>query len=1019
MSRNKLIRIYFSLGFVLVLFLCFSFISRAQQNNSDAIAVRILPNPHHYSITRWYKEQGFKGAPQALTVDGYEAIRDGRTVYVNATNVVGTTIYTNIYLISYNQTANTQTSDVLGKIVSHWKFNNNFTAAESEGQCNIGSVPCNSDKDCTTGYKCSADSSDYRNKCVPQNDPNCSSDTDCSAGVFCSSLKAKITRDISRVSRLSELRAALDEYKLENKRFPVLEAGTFVKNKTVSTWPSWNGVLLPALGVSSINDPINSMGYCPGFEASTCWNKNNNTFFDKTPVGHLKFPSMSRVIYYSTDSNGSVYTLCAGMESPISYNTPDPNKDPFALSKFRCDDTVMNNTSAANTLPKIVDYQLNGVTGKEFNGFIKVSDAENNPLTFTFTTGVGAWASWNPSPVIQKTNNPNQIKLYSPQAGAPGNYNFTFTANDGTGTMTTTTIPIKISESQVLLEAEDITHVLRPGNNLEYSFVYTGAGGLNKTLVKESGRNLGGFLLLSSTKIGDNKYEIKMKSDKNDLVWFPGDTPFSSNTTTIYQLSVGNVTKKIKINIVVEPPILDFNCPQEARIGRPYACFIGNKNQGDHIISYVASGLPNELILDDEYTSGGVSQYDNNEKNLTANQSWFSKNFGKLFAYLGFINYKEVSAASSNTTYQPDLSGSYYIHNKVSTQLVVGTHNITIDATNEFKTPSSKSFQLKINSFCGDGTKNYPNSEGKGGYYNDGYEDCDGTQGVTTDVSQSSVSLQYSCDSNTALEYPIKNGNYCIFSSPLKGGGFRGDGICEAINLTTGAVLETPTNAREDCGTGAGGNNGTTGICGDGVINQATEVCDCDPAVTGYCDLGGKTCKDFNFWAVAPYGGLSLSCNVNNNCQSFVTSGCLYPHQSLNNSVFTCENGWKNCNNNVTDGCELQCCPSCNNKTCGPDGCDGSCGSCGTNQVCKNGQCCTRNCTNKECGSDGCGGWCGTGPNQGCSLDKVCTSNYKCRLPNCGDYEYCETGYLCCRKNPGYEFCFPHSSPNDCDGGGL
>jgi len=62
-------------------------------DSADAIGVRIIPNPNHYSISRWYENQGFTGSPQSLIVDGYEAIRDGRTVYVNAANLKGKLIY--------------------------------------------------------------------------------------------------------------------------------------------------------------------------------------------------------------------------------------------------------------------------------------------------------------------------------------------------------------------------------------------------------------------------------------------------------------------------------------------------------------------------------------------------------------------------------------------------------------------------------------------------------------------------------------------------------------------------------------------------------------------------------------------------------------------------------------------------------------------------------------------------------------------------------------------------------------
>ncbi len=33
----------------------------SSQSSSDAIAIRVMPNPNHYTIERWYQEQVFKG----------------------------------------------------------------------------------------------------------------------------------------------------------------------------------------------------------------------------------------------------------------------------------------------------------------------------------------------------------------------------------------------------------------------------------------------------------------------------------------------------------------------------------------------------------------------------------------------------------------------------------------------------------------------------------------------------------------------------------------------------------------------------------------------------------------------------------------------------------------------------------------------------------------------------------------------------------------------------------------------
>ena len=96
MKRNKFILLVFVLVFVSG-FLGWEKYVQAQ-NESDAIAVRIFSNPEHYGINEWYEKQGFTGSPQALIIDGYEAIRDGRTVYVNAINSSNKNLYTNIYL---------------------------------------------------------------------------------------------------------------------------------------------------------------------------------------------------------------------------------------------------------------------------------------------------------------------------------------------------------------------------------------------------------------------------------------------------------------------------------------------------------------------------------------------------------------------------------------------------------------------------------------------------------------------------------------------------------------------------------------------------------------------------------------------------------------------------------------------------------------------------------------------------------------------------------------------------------
>ncbi|RJQ31440.1 hypothetical protein C4572_02555 [Candidatus Parcubacteria bacterium] len=78
------------------------------------------------------------------SVDNYQAVQDGRTTYVGATNVDGQ-IFGNIYLISYNQGADEKTVEVYNRLVENWNFNNNIVSAN---ECSSIGKPCSSDLDC-------------------------------------------------------------------------------------------------------------------------------------------------------------------------------------------------------------------------------------------------------------------------------------------------------------------------------------------------------------------------------------------------------------------------------------------------------------------------------------------------------------------------------------------------------------------------------------------------------------------------------------------------------------------------------------------------------------------------------------------------------------------------------------------------------------------------------------------------------------------------------------------------------
>jgi len=254
---------------------------QAAQPSPDAIAIRVIPNPDHYSAWRWYSEQGFTGSPQSLTVDGYEAVRDGRTVYVNAANVVEDNLYTNIYLISYNQQAQQATQDIFSRILSHWKFNTNIT---DTAQCNQTTITCLIDDDC----------------------PN---------SEYCNSSKAKITRDTYRLADLAEIKIALANYQKTYNYYPKLESGSYLPGRTISVWPSWQETLGKELSMTLPYDPINKLGECPNYDEITCWNEQSKNFAGTITNDSIILPDNSRVYVYIVASEGSSYNICGVMES--------------------------------------------------------------------------------------------------------------------------------------------------------------------------------------------------------------------------------------------------------------------------------------------------------------------------------------------------------------------------------------------------------------------------------------------------------------------------------------------------------------------------------------------------------------------------------------------------------------------------------------------------------------------------------------------------------------------------------
>ena len=364
-------KLLITLGIIIIpilLLVGFRFTLADTVNNSDAIAVRIMPNPNHYSIYRWYTNQGIGGSPQALTIDGYEAVRNGRSVYIasaNVNDVDGSNMlsendlfYTNVYVISYNQEVKDSTLDILGQLLNNWKFNTNITQP---------------------------------GRCAQAVSTICSSASDCLTDDYCKSSKTVAIRDAKRLADLADMNTALNSYKDSHGGFcPNLQAGSYIPGKSISTWPSWQATLSAQLGVALPVDPINKLGKCSAdstenqkYNLTTCWNEVDREF--SVPTGNaFNLPENSAAYLYSASSDGKSCSFLAPTEAGlvcdnngtcIVKNSLFDRLNGYCGDgivetdlKEQCDDKNTNNNDDCNnsckwTIKKIPDvpFSINGV----------------------------------------------------------------------------------------------------------------------------------------------------------------------------------------------------------------------------------------------------------------------------------------------------------------------------------------------------------------------------------------------------------------------------------------------------------------------------------------------------------------------------------------------------------------------------------------------------------------------------------------------------------------------------------
>jgi len=320
----------------------------------DGIGFRIMPNPDHLSAEEWYRAQGFGGDPEPILVDGYSAVRVGRSVYINAANKFGDpALYTNVYILSYSDGAHEITQNIYNQLLQNLIFNYDNVTNERVCRDRFGDyvhdeggaiVMCTANLDCLS----------Y--------DENASCDAD----------KDKLQRDLERITILSELEKTLENYRaftggrkscaldgadldypcvddadcefLDSRAIceifggtvPNLESGSYLRTLSTSLWPSWQTELGSAIGETITTDPINQFADCQregfNYDPSTCFDAEALQFF---------CPRDSLVYQYRSISGGSDFELLASLEFP-NYWTSASLPEHVRWDEG-CEDTVFSN----------------------------------------------------------------------------------------------------------------------------------------------------------------------------------------------------------------------------------------------------------------------------------------------------------------------------------------------------------------------------------------------------------------------------------------------------------------------------------------------------------------------------------------------------------------------------------------------------------------------------------------------------------------------------------------------------
>ncbi len=768
----------------------------------DAIGVRVAPNPKHYSAARWYQTQGFKGSPQSLLVDGYEAIRDGRTVYIDVANVVeaapanniftaGDTLYTNIFIISYNQDAEKATEDIFGQVLANWKFNNNILTAgvcsETAAQACLYASSCASPQPCAT----------------------------CRSGEYCVSSHDIAVRDTKRLADLVEMNEYLERYRSRHGGLcPKLESGSYVPNRSVSTWPSWQETLGVALGANLPFDPINKLGPCAAnFNAKTCWDEKTRAFADPTPANAtFDLPAGSNAYIYQSSPDGKSCGFSAATESGLSCAGAG------CTAGVSVPVSLVFSTPSSNSAPVVMCGGMVSFPHQTFTKFVNAADpdpGDNATLTWGIdTTITPAWPGWVGGPVLQPAGVNTQKKIVATEAGDKGNYQFRVTVTDSSGSSTSKICNIGIGATLPVIEpiadqsvysGEEVRaltiYATEPSKEYPMDFAFNAidlgtmaavpnfmscsatsspfgelTGRYNCYVDKEAIDRPAGAYQVTVTvtdREGDSASETFNVTINNDP---PTITPSIANWVASTTVPVNEVMweamdllSNFPLNYSITAGVLPAGViAATTTVLRPgltttytYGTTTVISTVNGSILRYAVSGsFSNANVFANPVTVLSYSMTAADKYGLSAGANYTIRvsNSGPVIAppacvtvmrhslpYNCVLPVSDAEGNAINNHTVANLPGTGNLASSLAGGMItisgnttiadVGNYPIQANATDEFSyTGPNVGFNLRINNYCGDGIVQSPNTEGVGGPANNGVEDCDDGNAVNNDA---------------------------------------------------------------------------------------------------------------------------------------------------------------------------------------------------------------------------------------------------------------------------------------------